>query len=142
LTFTETFEVERRQSFNFDLSAHIFRSGDKQIRNYIDGQFIQVLKINGNLALVKLNSIGTVEKPKINVKLKTNNQITLLDKQKAAEAVKFIFNLDFDLCPFYNEIKNEHLMNKLAEQLFGLRNPTTPTVFEALLDSIVEQHII
>lgn len=73
--------------------------------------------------------------------MKINNQITLLDKQKASEAVKFIFNLDFDLCSFYNEIKNEPLMHKLAKQLFGLKNPTTPTVFEALLDSIVEQQI-
>lgn len=67
LTFTETFQVEALAPFNFDLSAHIFRSGDKQIRNYTDGQFTQVLKINGKLALVKLNSIGTVENPKINV---------------------------------------------------------------------------
>ena len=63
------------------------------------------------------------------------------DKKKAEEKVKFIFNLDFDLCSFYREIKNDHIMSKLAEQLYGLKNPTTPTVFEALVDSIVEQQI-
>jgi DNA-3-methyladenine glycosylase II len=32
-------------------------------------------------------------------------------------------------------------MRQIAQQLYGLKNPTTPTVFEALLDSIVEQQI-
>ena len=32
-------------------------------------------------------------------------------------------------------------MHKLAQQLYGLKNPTTPTVFESLVDSIVEQQI-
>ena len=32
-------------------------------------------------------------------------------------------------------------MHQISEQLYGLKNPTTPTVFEALLDSIVEQQI-
>src|SRR5208283_1655459 len=44
-------------------------------------------------------------------------------------------------CSFYNEIKNDSTMTKIAQQLYGLKNPTTPTVFEALVDSIVEQQI-
>ncbi len=140
MTFTEIFQIEALAPFNFDLSTHIFNSGDKQIRNYADGKFTQVLKIDDKLALIKLTSIGTVEKPKLNVELKANNQLTLLDKRKAEASIKFIFNLNFGLCTFYSEI-NEPLMQKFAKQLGGLKNPTTPTIFEALLDSIVEQQI-
>jgi DNA-3-methyladenine glycosylase II len=32
-------------------------------------------------------------------------------------------------------------MSRIAKLLYGLKNPTTPTVFEALVDSIVEQQI-
>ena len=32
-------------------------------------------------------------------------------------------------------------MNQITQQLNGLKNPTTPTVFESLVDSIVEQQI-
>ena len=99
--------------FNFDLTAQIFSSGDKQIRTYSNGQFTQVLKLNGKLAMVKLASTGTVEQPKITVELKSNSPITLQDKQKAKEAVKFIFNLDFDLCSFYSEVKNDSTMTKM-----------------------------
>jgi DNA-3-methyladenine glycosylase II len=127
--------------FNFDLSAQIFSSGDKQIRTYANGEFHQVLRINGNLVLVKLTSIGTIQQPKVNVELKSNNPITLQDKRKAEETIKYIFNLGFDLESFYSELKNDQTMHQITQQLYGLKNPTTPTVFESLVDSIVEQQI-
>ena len=49
--------------------------------------------------------------------------------------------MDFDLCGFYKDVENEPVMHQLAKQLYGLKNPTTPTVFESLVDSIVEQQI-
>jgi len=42
--------------------------------------------------------------------------------------VSYIFNLDFDLLPFYEKIKNDEIMSKLAKKLVGLKNPTTATV--------------
>jgi len=50
MTFTESIQVDALAPFNFDLTAKIFSSGDKQIRSYADGTFSQVLKINGKLA--------------------------------------------------------------------------------------------
>jgi DNA-3-methyladenine glycosylase II len=141
MTFTETFTIQALAPFNFDLTAQIFANGDKQIRSYANGQFSQVLKVNGKLVLIRLTSTGTVEQPKINVELKSNNPIILQDKPKAEEAVKFIFNLDFDLQSFYEDIKNDQTMQQITKQLYGLKNPTTPTVFEALAGSIVEQQI-
>jgi len=141
LTFTESFQVEALAPFDFDLTAHIFSRGDNQIRSYANGKFSQILKINGKLILIQLSSVGTIEQPKIAVALKSAETITSKDKQKAGEAVKFIFNLDFNLCSFYVDIKKEPVMRQISKQLYGLKNPTTPTVFEALMDSIVEQQI-
>jgi DNA-3-methyladenine glycosylase II len=52
-----------------------------------------------------------------------------------------MFNLDLDVSRFYDRVKNDPTMGKLTHRLFGLRSPTTQTVFEALIDSIVEQQI-
>ena len=141
MTFTETFKIEATAPFDFDLTAHIFSFGDRQIRVYANDQFSQVLNINGKLFLVKLTSTGTVGQPNITVEVNSNSPITTQDTRQAEAAVKFIFNLDFPLCSFYNEIKNDPKMTKIAQQLYGLKNPTTSTVFEALVDSIVEQQI-
>ena len=141
MTFKETLTVEAAAPFNFDLTAQIFGSSDRQIRAYRDGVFSQVLQLNGQLVLVKVASAGTIEQPKLTVELKANKFITAEDKRKTKEAIKFIFNLGFNLRSFYNDIKNDRTMSQIAQQLYGLKNPTTPTVFEALVDSIVEQQI-
>ena len=141
MTYTETFTIGAFAPLNFDLTAQIFRNGDKQIRTYRDGVFSQVLKLNGQLALVKVTSIGTIEQPELAVELKATNPLTLKDKRKAQETVKFMFNLDFDLSLFYEEIEGDRVMSQIAKLLYGLKNPTTPTVFEALVDSIIEQQI-
>jgi DNA-3-methyladenine glycosylase II len=141
MAFTETFIVEASAPFDFDLSAQIFSNGDTQIRVYRNGLFYQVLKINGNLVLAKLTSKGTVQQPRISVELKSNKPITPKDIQTAEKNVRFIFNLDFNLCAFYKDIENEPVMHQITQKLYGLKNPTTPTVFESLIDSIVEQQI-
>ena len=141
LASTETFTVQALAPFNFELTAHIFSSGDGQIRSYANGVFHQVLRIDGNLVLVKLASSGTVEKPKLTVELTSSNPLTPQGKRIAEETIRFIFNLNFDLYSFYKDVENDPAMNQISQQLYGLKNPTTPTVFESLVDSIVEQQI-
>jgi DNA-3-methyladenine glycosylase II len=141
MTFTETFTVKALAPFNFDLCAQIFSGGDPEIRIYASGVFHQVLKLNDNLVLIQVKSSGTVEKPELSVTLKSNLTLTSQDKKTAEKIVKFIFNLDFDLNSFYQDVKKDPVMHQISQQLYGLKNPTTPTVFESLIDSIVEQQI-
>jgi len=141
MPYTETVTVKALAPFNFDLTSQIFSSGDPEIRSYSNGMFHQVLKINGTLVLIEASSAGTVENPELLVALKSNIVITSLEKKAAKKIVEFIFNLDFNLNSFYQDVKKDHVMHNISQQLYGLKNPTTPTVFESLVDSIVEQQI-
>jgi hypothetical protein len=114
MTFTETFTVQVPPPFDFDLCAQIFSSGDPEIRTYAKGKFHQVLRLNSSLVLISLTSKGNVEQPKLQVTLKSNNSLSKQDTQIAKELVHFIFNLDFDLCSFYQDIEKEPTMHKIA----------------------------
>ena len=139
--FTEKMTIAALPPFSFDLSAEIFASGDKQIRNCNNGKFWQVIRFNRKLALTTIESIGTVDKPKLSVELRSNAGINRQDIKKAEDTIKFLFSLDFDLKPFYERVKEDKIMASLTSNLWGLKSPTTLTVFEALVDSIVEQQI-
>jgi DNA-3-methyladenine glycosylase II len=127
--------------FDFDLSARIFSDGDGQIQKYENGKFWRVIRIDSKLALVIVRASGTVDEPKLSVKLNSNEEILDNDKEKAVGIVCTLFNLKFDLEPFYEEVRRDNIMAGLTLRLRGLKSPTTPTVFEALIDSIVEQQI-
>ncbi len=133
--------LKPKAPFSLELSAKIFSQGDRQIRIYENGKFIQVISPNAKLILVTLESKGTVEKPEITASLNSDKPISSEDERKAAEIVRNLFNMDFDPSPFYESIKRDKTMAHLTKSLRGLRSPTTETVFEALVDSIIEQQI-
>ena len=141
MPFAETFTIKPVPPFSLDLTAQIFGSGDKHIRNYAVGIFQQVLQVNEHHVLAKLTDKGTTEKPLLIVELNSNRPITSTDKQEATKAIKLIFSLDFDLAIFYKDVENNHVMKQITTQLYGYKFPTTLTVFESLVDAIVEQQI-
>ncbi len=95
MSFTETVTVHALAPFNFDLTAQIFSSGDPEIRSYSNGVFHQVLKINGNLVLIEVSSVGTVENPELLVVLKSNIAITSLEQESSRENSRVYLQLGF-----------------------------------------------
>jgi DNA-3-methyladenine glycosylase II len=88
-----------------------------------------------------IRSTGSVEEPELRVELKTVEELSPSDVRKARAMVNSMFNLDMDLKPFYKAVKGDPVLSGLARKMYGLKSPTTPTVFEALVDSIIEQQI-
>lgn len=127
--------------FDFDLSATIFSDGDKQIGKYENGRYWRVVRAHNKLMLVTLSSLGTVINQELSVELESDEEILNEDKKTAEEIVCSLFNLDFDLTAFYDGVKNDTIMSMFTQKLRGLKSGGTPTVFEALVDSIIEQQI-
>jgi DNA-3-methyladenine glycosylase II len=141
LIFAEKLEIVALPPFRFDLSAEIFANGDRQIRAYEKGMFRQIIRADGKLILVTVESAGTVDKPKLSAEFRSDRELTQKDKKKAEGAISVLFNLNFDLAPFYEQVKADKIMACITQKLRGLKSSTTQTVFEALIDSIVEQQI-
>ena len=141
MIYSEQIEITAIPPYNFDLSCEIFANGDQQIRNAKNGFFWQVIRVNRKLALAVVTATGTVEKPKLTVDLKSDKTITEEDKKTSEKAIKTLFSLDLNLKRFYEIVKNDEIMAQLTSELWGLKNPTTPTIFEAMIDAIVEQQI-
>lgn len=136
-----TMIVKPTPPFDFRLSTMIFSDGDPEIQKYERNSFWQVIRLGSKLILASVRSIGTVEKPKLEIRLESNEKISDYDRKKAEETVCTLFNLGFDLEYFYEQVKQDGVMKNLTDKLRGLKSPTTSTIFEALVDSIIEQQI-
>lgn len=93
------------------------------------------------MVLARVASRGAVNEPKLQVELKSNQPVTAQTKQKANEAITYIFNLNLDLKAIYQQAQSDPVMAKITQRLCGFKYPTTATAFESLVDSIVEQQI-
>jgi DNA-3-methyladenine glycosylase II len=126
--------------FDFGLSASIFTGGDPEIRSYTDGVFRQALRVEGRLGLVTVASEGTVDRPRVRVRVQPGPLLPGV-LEAAGQAVTRLFNLDLDLTLFERAVRADPVMSAIARRLRGLKPPRTATVFEALVVSIIEQQI-
>ena len=141
MTYTEMLILTCTPPFDLNLSAIIFSDGDRSIRKYRDGKFWQVIRVDDSLILVTVKALGTVDDPKISVELRSNHKISEADTENVKQTVSAMLNVDLDLKPFYEHAKKDKILTDIIHRLRGLKIPTTPTAFEALIDSITEQQI-
>jgi DNA-3-methyladenine glycosylase II len=134
-------KIHPEPPFNFELSAKIFSNGDPQIQRYENDSYWQLVPLNNNLVLITVKSSGSIDKPELCITIKPDKNITKKDRVLARNMVISIFNLDFKLENFYEDIKKDRILSKLAPKLRGLNSPTTPTFFGAIVSSIIEQQI-
>ena len=127
--------------YDFDLSMSLFSDGDKQIRRFEEGKFWQIVRIDRNLFLLTLKAIGTIDEPKVAIDLSSTQNVSAEEEKKCRELSSRLMNANFDLGPFYSDVKKDETLTEIMRELRGLKVPSTVTVFEALVDSIIEQQI-
>jgi DNA-3-methyladenine glycosylase II len=141
LIHTETRSLECVPPFSFDLRLTIFSEGDRSIRRCEEGKFWQVVRVDDILVLVSMKALGTVDDPKLSVELTSDHKMSEGDEEKAKQTVSVLLNIDLDLKPFYKHAKDDLVLTDIIRRFRRLKIPTTPIVFEALIDSIIEQQI-
>ncbi len=130
-----------KKPYDFHRSAMIFSGGDPQIRTYKEGIFRQVLNIEEIAVLVDVFSKGTADIPELYVTVHPEYVLAGSGAAAVSNLISSMFNIHEDLAPFYRAVEKDRILTALISQLRGVKSPTTPTVFEALVDSIIEQQI-
>jgi DNA-3-methyladenine glycosylase II len=102
---------------------------------------MQEMDTGGNPALIEVFSEGSVDRPKLGLSVRSNNPVSKSGIQDIRNIVTSMFNINEDIAPFYEAVEADRIMADLTHRLRGLKAPTTPTVFEALVDSVIEQQI-
>jgi len=119
----------------------IFSGGDPQIRTYKEGIFRQVLNIQEIAVLVEVFSKGSADIPELYFTVHPDDVLAESGNAAVSNLISSMFNIHEDLAPFYPAVEKDGILTSLISQLHGVKSPTTPTVFEALVDSIIEQQI-
>ena len=139
--YQSTFNIKAKAPFDFDLSCRIFSSGDKSIKKYANNRLWQAFTIKDKTILLYIESVGSVDDPELKVSVESDTELSQDILNSVPPIVYRIFNLGLDLNPFYEQVKSDPILAPITGRLYGLKNPSTPTLFEALVDSIIEQQI-
>lgn len=111
-----------------------------RVNVFEDGRYSRLLEVGGKLILAQVESVGTVEAPRLNVTLH-GDEITDQDLECVRDTLGWVLGGDTPLQEFYAAAERDPVLAPLVEKLYGLKISQTPTVFEAFVQSIFSQQI-
>ncbi len=134
----QTLFIKPKPPFNFELITSLYsRFPVQSVDLFSKGTYERVLRDKDKLFLVRVKSVGSIEKPRLQVEVFPKGA----RKKFIENKVKWILGTDDELKGFYKIAQSDEKFAKLIKSLYGLRAPRTPTVFAALLIAITEQQI-
>ena len=94
---------------------------------------------SGKLVPLKVRSVGTKDKPKLEVVIQSRGSEG--EKGKVRDKLRWIFNTDKNLTELYTFMDKDPTLKPVKQKLYGLRTFRNPTVFEGVIKSIIQQQI-
>jgi DNA-3-methyladenine glycosylase II len=118
------------------LSRHAYPTTDRVHH----GRYRRVLHQHGSTALIEVHRTGSAQQPALTVDLLAATGP--VDDGAMLNTAAYILGTDIDRRPFYEAVEAQPLLWPVIEPLYGLPAVRTPTVFEALINTIIEQQIL
>ncbi len=132
------FSITPKRPFNFEFVGTLYSRFPIQcVDLYSHNTYERILNLGDKLYLVRVKSIGSVDKPELSIEVIPN----IDDKKLIEKKLRWMFGLGDDLESFYKIGLKDKNFAKIIRNFYGLRAPKTPIVFEALIIAITEQQI-
>ena len=138
---TQHFYIAPKAPYDFDLSCRVFSYGKPMPEIYEGGVWRRALRLgSGKLVAVQLQSVGSVEEPKIGVKV--FHAGSEKEKGEIENKLDELFSFSHDLTPLYKFMGGDRVLSSLEHRFYGLKvGCIGATVFESIIKSIIQQQI-
>jgi DNA-3-methyladenine glycosylase II len=113
--------------------------GEDPANRLVDGALHRVLRVEGRLVPVRLESRGSVRAPRVRVT--AGVPPTAAVRHAVRTAARALLGLDADLAGFYRLAARDPVLAPLVRRLWGLRPSRVPDPFETLVGAICAQQV-
>ena len=134
--------IRPRAPFDFAATSRFLRFTEREaVDTFSNGRYRRALHLGERLHLLNVVSTGTTARPQLSVTLERGGRTGVREKEEAEARVRQIFSTEHDLKKFRARVGGDALMSKLEAAHRGLHIARWPSVFEALVISILSQQI-
>ncbi len=126
--------------YNFPLLLDFLTRFAHPILNVVhDGAFWRVVNSNDGLVLLRVTGSGRVDMPHLDVAVATSS--VAVDDAELIAAIEHVLPIQHDWGAFYSRAVDDVGLWGVVESLVGLPELRTASMFEALMQTIIEQQI-
>jgi DNA-3-methyladenine glycosylase II len=134
------FRITPNPPYDFELNCRVFGYEKPMPEVYEEGVWRRAIRLDsGRLIPVALQSIGTIEEPKIEVKI---FQTVTKQEEELKKKLDELFSFSQDLTALYAFMDKDPVLRELKLKFYGLKAGSIgTTVFESIIKSIIQQQI-
>ena len=138
---SECFHIYPKPPFDFELNCRVFGYDKPMPEVYEEGVWRRAVRlVSGKLIPVALQSIGTIEEPKIEVKV--FQTVTEQEEEELKKKLDELFSFSQDLTALYAFMDKDPVLRDVKQRFYGLKAGSIgTTVFESIIKSIIQQQI-
>ncbi len=136
-----TAELEPKTPYNFDANFHKpshFPSSDNA---WEEGRYWITMSWKGEKLGLKFENKGTVNKPKIQVSIYSQKELSSKFVQSLIPEVRWRFNFDSDISEFCDKFKNDEFMGSIIRRWKGMKPIAANSLYETLIIYLVLQNV-
>lgn len=126
--------------YDFDKLVQRIRSHHELI-SIENGELVRTLRVGleGEPVLIRVTFAGSVDEPRLEVKL--IGEVTDGEKDKLLEQLEQMFTANMDIDAFYDGMNDDPVMSQVVQRLYGLRLFTDANLFESMTRTIIGQQL-
>lgn len=129
-----------KSPYNFPLLLNFLTRFAHPTLNIVhDDAFWRVVKTTHGLALLKVTGSGSVDMPQLDAEVAVSS--SEVDDAVLIDSIKHVLPTEHDWSAFYSSAAGEAGLWGVVEPLRGLPEVRSASVFEALMETIIEQQI-
>jgi DNA-3-methyladenine glycosylase II len=134
-------ELEAVPPYNFELTVHKpagwWWSTPAEV--FDDAICWTATRFEKRLLGLKLESTGTLQKPRIQCTVFANAELSHVMKQDTTRMIKRALRTEEDLTEFYKLAEKDNILNAVTKDLYGMRTVAWPELFPALILAVTLQ---
>ncbi len=106
---------------------------------YENGVWRRAIRLVEKLIPLEIELNEDPEKPELRANIYSD--ISISEEKKIVDIIRRIFNADYDLKPLYDFMDSDPVLKRVKDSHYGLIPPSTNTVYEAVIKTIIQQQI-
>jgi DNA-3-methyladenine glycosylase II len=134
-------DLEAVPPYNFDLTVHKPAGWWWSTPTEVYGEHTlwTATRFRGRLIGLKLESTGTLMKPKVRCSIFSEKAADGLEKREIARMLRRALRMDEDIAEFYELAKKDEILRDVIQDLCGMHTPAWPELFPALILAVTLQ---
>jgi len=140
LTKKKSLILEPKAPYNFDKTVHDPSHFPAPIEIWDHGRFWKTTRLKNKILGIKLESIGTIDSPKIKITIYSVSKLSKNFIKDLIEDLNFRYGFNEDLSEFYEKFKSDSLFKLIFKRMRGAHSRSLKSLYEIIMISIVLQN--